>query len=228
MIYYLTLMTSLPRHGRQFKVKQTPISRMQLVKRLKLLPEPENKYLDQLIDLVWNSWFSLELPLSETMKQAKPLLALNNPFINEIISWFFDIRSLFVALRLRKTHTSPPLSPKDYWHTRWSRRLITNWDQPDFNLIHVYPWIVDVNTKMSNNKTDEVEDILLMQIWNHLNVIEVRHFFDFEALIIYVLRWNIVNYWSQFNEKKARQHIVALSDKIITDSSFKIKDKYHD
>ncbi len=215
-------MTSLPRHDRQFKVKQTPISRIQLAKRLKLLPEPEQTYLEQLVNVVWDSWFSLDLPLSETLKRAKPLLALNNPFINDIIYWFFDIRSLFVALRLHKTQAQPPSKPQDYWHTRFSKRLIANWSQADFGLKHVYPWLSDVIEKISNNEPDDVEDILLTQVWHHLNAIETRHFFDFEALIIYVIRWNVVNHWSQFNETKAHQRIIALSNQIISESSFVI------
>jgi hypothetical protein len=219
MTYYFTLITSLPRHDRQFKVKQTPLSRIQLEKRLKLLTQAEQHCLNDLVHLVWTSWFALDLPISVTLTKMKTLLALRNPFMDDIVHWFLDIRSLFVALRLRKVQSSPPTNPQDYWYTRWSMRLLTNWDKPDFGLRYVYPWLMDVNTKFSNNDTDDVEDILLTQIWHHLNVIEAKHYFDFEALMIYLLRWNIVNYWSQFNKAKARQRIMALSDQMMAESA---------
>lgn len=224
MTYYYTLMTSLPRHSRQFKVKQTPISRIQLEKRLKLLTAAERTVLNNLIDVVWNSWFSPHSSISETIAKAKPLFALHNDFIDAIIYWFFDVRSLFVALRLRKIQQSLPSNPQDYWHTRWSLRLIANWNQPDFGLKYIYPWLANILIKMKNAETDEVEDLLLSQIWKHFNTIETGHVFDFEALIIYVLRWNVVNYWSQFNETTARERIITLSLQTLADKQ-KIKER---
>jgi hypothetical protein len=221
--YYYMLITSLPRHSRQYKIKQTPISRIQLEKRLKLLTESERNILKNLINCLWDSWFDPKLPFQVTITKSKMLLALNIPFINELIHWFFDIRSVFVALRLRKTESKPPANPQACWSTQWNTRLIKNWDMPDFGLKSIYPWLTVVSSKLSSqdrapSKGDTgqafVEDSLLTLIWKHLDSIEARHFYDFEALIIYLMRWNIVNYWSQFNEKIASDRIRELADTV--------------
>ncbi len=216
--YYYMLITSLPRHSRQYKIKQTPISRIQLEKRLKLLTESERNILNNLINCLWDSWFDPKLSFQATMTKSKTLLALNMPFINELIHWFFDIRSLFVALRLRKTESQPPTNPQEYWSSQWNTRLIKNWDRPDFGLKSLYPWLLAVSSIRDITGQAFVEDTLLTLIWKHLDSIEARHFYDFEALIIYLMRWNIVNYWSQFNEKIASDRIHELADKILAES----------
>lgn len=215
MTSYYTLITSLPRHSKHYKIKQTPISRIQLEKRLKILPEQKRLLLTNLTYCIWDSWFNPKLPLAKTKLNSKNLLALNIPFINELIQWFFDVRSVFVALRLRKVQQTPPINPQDFWSTRWNIRLISNWNVHDFGLKYVYPWLPEVSSKMSANETDDVEDIILNVLWKHLDNIESRHFYDFEAIVIYILRWHIVNYWSQFNEKTAYDRIRKLSNKIL-------------
>lgn len=217
MTYYYTLMTSLPHHDRHFKVKQTPLSYLQLEKRLKLLTEAEQVRLHNIIFLLWDSWFLLTLPLSEITQRAKPLLALNDLFITDIINWFFDIRSLFVALRLRQIQKNPPHYPQEYWQTSWNRSLIKHWNQADFNLGRTYPWLLNVNDKLAKDEINEVENILLTIIWKHLEVIEVGHYFDFAALILYLLRWKMIDYWSRFNEESALERMINITDDIARD-----------
>lgn len=212
--YYL-LITSLPRHHRQYKMKETPISRIQLEKRLKLLTHDEQHILFTLINCLWNSWFNLKLPFRATIEQRTALLKLQNPFINDIIKWFFDIRSIFTALRLRQIQRVAPDNPQDYWSTSLTTKLIKNWDKPDFGLKYTYPWLAEVNAKITTNDTAFIEDTLLTVIWKHLEKMEDRHFFDFEALIIYLLRWNIVHYWSQLDEKLAAKRIQKMTDQIL-------------
>lgn len=37
------------------------------------------------------------------------------------------------------------------------------------------------------------------------------HYFDFEALLVYLLRWDIIDYWSKFNKEKVLTCIDELS-----------------
>lgn len=207
MSFYYTLITSLPRHGRQFKVKETPISKIQLEKRLSLLSDSDNKILNDIVSVVWDSWFSLYQIINETNAAADKLLLLKNAFITQIIRWYFDVRSILVALRLRKLQQTAPTNSQDFWLTRWNKRLINNWHEPDFGLKYSYSWLQDFVQKFQKDDTAGLEEILMTQLWKHLDNIETRHYFDFEAIIIYMLRWKIVNYWSQFNEVVAIEKI---------------------
>lgn len=214
MMYY-TLITSLPRHERNFKVSVTPVSRIQLEKRLKFLPEDERRILYDLESLMWTSWYSPEMPFSETQILAKKLLAYDNPFVNDIVNWYCDIRSLFAALRLRRNAQSPPANKQDYWLGRLSLRLINNWNDPEFGLRFVYPWLPEVNRQIAGDEVSALEEILISQLWKHLGVLEGGHYFDFEAVLIYVLRWDIVNYWAQFSEKEAVVRMNELAERAL-------------
>lgn len=217
MTAYYTLLTSLPKHGRQFKIKEPIISRIQLENRLTLLPEKEKNILFEIENVVWSSWIYQSLSFNETDIRAKKLFTLGNVFLNEMIEWYFNIRSILAALRLRNKQFSPPT--EKFMHGPLNRRLINGWDKLDFGLEHLYPWILGVNQKIADNDIAGIENIVLFQLWRHLAIIEDRHYFDFEALIIYILRWNIVNYWSQFNETIAMQRISELADRLLNETT---------
>lgn len=193
------------------------ISELRLKKRLKLLPDSERNILITLTDAVWDSWFDLEMPFSETQNKAKIIQDLKNPFMNNLLEWFFDIRSILVALRLRKHKSKPPEIPSEYWITRFGSKLISHWQHPDFGLKSIYPWVPNLSAQMENSNIDIVEELLLSLIWKHLDNIEDRHYFDFEALIIYLLRWKVINYWSRFNKKVTEKHILKFVDTLLSE-----------
>lgn len=191
--------SALPRMTASFKVEAPPISRIQLEKRLKLLPTETLNLLYALELLVWQSWFMPQKPFSSTKENYLNLLKIKSPFIHKTVHWFMDLRSLFSALRLRKAVKSPPANPQDYWLSHWNHQLIQHWDEPDFGLKSVYPWLPKVASNLDKEDTTAVEEFLLCHIWSYLSIIELGHYFDFEALIIYLLRWNLIDYWSNFN-----------------------------
>lgn len=215
MTYYYMLMASLPRHGRQYKSKEELISKLKLEKRLALLKEPDRLFLNEIIFSLWESWFDPKLPFSETLKRAKPALESKDRFIKELMIWFFNVRSIFAALRLRKQGGKPPLELQQYWQSSWDAKMIKNWDKPDFGLNAVFPWLKDTTSKLDNQESAALEDLFLSLLWKHLDLIEDRHYFDFEAVILYLLRWNIVNYWSKFSEQKGQERIQTISEKTI-------------
>jgi hypothetical protein len=224
MTAYYSLIASLPHLGLQYKIKQPPISERQLVKRLNLLNETDKLLLDNVIEVVWLSWFKPEVSFKQTLAKSQSILELNNPFLNELINWFFDIRSIFVALQLRQSETKIPDKTSDFWKTRWSKKMQNAWQKPDLGLKYVFPWIVPVNTAFLKGDMVAVEEIFLSLIWKQLEKLEAGHYFDLEALLIYLLRWHIVNYWSQFNEKIALDRIQKYSDDLLNSYQSQIKE----
>ncbi|CDZ78968.1 hypothetical protein BN59_03283 [Legionella massiliensis] len=195
--------SALPRMPASFKVEAPPISRIQLEKRLKLLPA-ENLALAYALEyLLWQSWFMPQKSFSSTKEAYIKLLKTDSPFIHKTVHWFMDLRSLFAALRLRKEKKAPPANPQECWLSHWNHQLIQHWDEPDFGLKGVYPWLSKVASDLEKEDTSAVEEFLLDYIWHYLSIIELRHYFDFEALMIYLLRWNLIHYWSKFNSNLA-------------------------
>ena len=219
MTAYYMLMASLPRHDRQYKVNDTPLSQLQLDKRIKLMPEEERTIARTIVNLVWLSAFSREMPFANTLKEARILLALPNPFIHELVEWHMDLRSLLTALRWRHREQTPPERTCDYWYTRFNAHLLKHWQEADFGLKHALPWFPELARQFDSGDTASMENTLLNILWKHLDLIEARHYFDLEAVIIYLLRWQVVNYWSKFNETAVLTRINVLAQQIVKESA---------
>lgn len=211
MTSYYTLMTSLPRLPGNFKVSQAPISQLQLMKRAKLVPEYDKDIVKLLINLTWRDWFNTENEVN-TRKTITKLDELHNPFIKSLLTYYFDIRSILAALRLRRDNTDSTGQKQTVLLTHWQLRMTAHWSEPDFGLGVVYPWLKEVVAKQSSNEPQLIDEIIISQLWRHLQSIETLHYFDLEALIIYMLRWQIINYWCQFDGEKAFTDIDALAN----------------
>lgn len=206
--------SSLPRMDASFKISEPPISRLQLEKRLKLLPEETASLLFAIELLAWTSWFMPKQSVIETRKLYISTLETKSDFISNITNWYLDLRSVLAAIRMRNEKKDPPHDPQNYWITRWEHQLIQKWNEPDFGLKSVYPWVPKITACIEKNDSASVEEFLLAHIWNYLSKMEAGHYFDFEAITVYLLRWNIVNYWSKFNKTKVLECIDVLCDSL--------------
>ncbi|MFC3909123.1 DUF2764 family protein [Legionella dresdenensis] len=212
---YYTVVCSLPRMNTQFQIQETPISRLQLEKRLKLLPEEQYTLALTVESLVWTSWFKPQQSVAELRPAFQRVMDTQSVFLGDTLLWFFDLRSILAALRLRNEKRELPLNAQECWITRWNHKLLANWHEPDFGLQAIYPWLPKVAHDIAQKDTIAVEEFLLSYIWQHLAIVESGHYFDFEAIIIYLLRWNIIHYWSQFNKDYALKQINELAQIIL-------------
>lgn len=106
--HYYTVVSSLPHMNTNFKIQDTPISRLQLEKRLKLLPLEKYTVVFTVEYLVWTSWFMPHQPVSDLRRAFQKLMATESAFLREMLLWFFDLRSVFAALRIRNEKRSCP------------------------------------------------------------------------------------------------------------------------
>ncbi|MCW8445525.1 DUF2764 domain-containing protein [Fluoribacter gormanii] len=215
-VQYYTVVCSLPRMNRYFHIQETPISRLQLEKRLKLLPTDKFTLAFTVESLAWTSWFAPHQSMSDLRGAFQNLIDTESVFIRDILIWFFDLRSIIAALRIRNETKEPPENPQEYWITRWNHKLFRNWGEPDFGLKSIYPWLPKVAADVAKKNTVAVEEFLLSYIWKYLSILETGHYFDFEAIIIYLLRWNIIHYWSQFNKDNALTYLNELSTLLLS------------
>lgn len=210
---FYTVMSSLPHLGASFKIAEPPILRLQLEKRLKLLPEEPQGLLYAIELLLWRSWFMPKYTVAETHLLYVHVLKAKSPFIDELAHWYLDVRSIIAAMRMRNVNKDLETDPKKIWISpRCEHHLIRHWDAPDFGLKALYPWMIQINSFLTNNDSVAVEELLLTSIWQHLSRIEAEHFFDFEALVIYILRWNIMDYWSHYSQAEVAGRLDALCD----------------
>jgi len=200
---YAMLLSSLPLHpANLFAAKQLPVSRIQLDKRLAWLDADDARHLEQIEMLVHWSKIS-DQPDDLLFKHARTELdAIDSAFLKEIVLWRLELRTLMSALRRRHSGETSAPTPAFRGFGKWPALIIRHWQEKDFGIGHLQPWLPKASDLIEQNKTYELEKMLLNRVWQHYSRIGCYHYFDFPAVVIYVLRWDIINRWSSYNKEQ--------------------------
>ena len=204
---YVTLIASLPPHlPNLFATKQTPISRIKLDERLQMLEPDDANDLAVIDNLV--HWDRMTIDTTDTEMLERGLQAkvqLENGFIKEIIRWRLEERTFVAALRRRHLGRSVPSSGEKWGFGRWMQQIETHWNEPAFGLGQQFPWLPEADSLLQEDNYLGLERLLLGLVWDHYGRVVGGHYFDFEALVVYVLRWNVIDRWSRYDNSKAEK-----------------------
>ncbi|KRT54816.1 DUF2764 family protein [endosymbiont of Ridgeia piscesae] len=213
---YITLLTSLPYHGELFGEQQTPISRIQLESRLRLLEPEDAVTLDAIEQLIRWANHSLDEDDAAVAAQTQRLLEGEIcSWLQQLIAYRMEIRTLMAALRRRRRGEGPPERPSGWGVGRWQRRIHANWSEPGFRLEGVFPWVLEANRLMQEEDHLGLERLLLGVTWRALERFGEGHYFDFEAVVVYVLRWGIIDRWSRYHGKAAVARFESLVEQAL-------------
>jgi hypothetical protein len=201
---YAMLISSLPYHGSLFGAKRAPLSRIRLRQRQRLLDETDFACLRVVADLLEWSRHGMERRDEDIIARAKTELPkLDNAFARELIVWRLELRTVVAALRRRHRGQAAP-SGNDRWgYGRWLAHIRRHWSEPQFRLERVYPWLPEARTLLEAGDTLALERLLLNAVWEHLDRLADGHDFDFEAVLIYSLRWDLVARWTAYRGDEA-------------------------
>jgi hypothetical protein len=208
---YTTLITSLPHHGPLFAAKQTPLSRIQLETRLQMLDAEDMVLLQEIEKLL--HWWNHPMGRSddEIAVLARQFMStLKDEWLYDIVLWRLELRTAVAALRRRSLGQNAPASLQNWGVGRWLDKIQRYWSEPGFRLEGVFPWILEANQMLNDQDTMSFERLLLGLEWNRLGRAGEGHYFDFIAVVIYVLRWNIIASWTRNEGQKAVKRFHAL------------------
>ena len=198
-----TLLTSLPHIDSLFNSKITPISRIQLDRRLSMLSVADRDTLVKVEQLVHWSHLGEEVKESYLINLAERLLQqLASPDLKELVTWRLDVRTIVAALRRKAAGMPAPTTPRWSYGSRYAY-IRRNWNLPNLGLQNAFPWIPLVVECLAKKDYLTLEKTVMEAVWNKLNELGVRHSFDFEAVVIYLLRWNLVARWTAYNGDEA-------------------------
>ena len=210
---YTMLMASLPHHGSLFAAKRPPLNRVKLEGRLRIL-KPEDR---DTLDLVVNAllWFALPLGLKEAKIVARgreAMARIENETLRQVILDRLEIRTCVAALRRRHSGQTSSPTGRNWGYGRWLNHIERNWSDPSFRLDGVFPWLREADRLMRDGDTLGLERLLFEIVWKNLGRYAAKHEFDFEAVVIYVLRWNVIARWTLYNGEAASQRFAELVD----------------
>ena len=215
---YTMLITSLPQHKTDlFDEHQLPISRIQLNKRLSLLGEQHTIELAKIESLL--HWSHIKQPFAPLfVEQALASIgSINNLFIKNIIIWRLKLRVILAALRMRHLGQKEPPGKKIFGFDYGYFMMHKHWHQPDLGLAKQLPWLEQANQLLIDQKNLDLEKLLFGVVWDHYHQQSFGHYFNFEAVIIYVLRWDLVFRWTNYNQAQALERFDKLLSKTLED-----------
>lgn len=208
---YTMLVSSLPAHAPLFSAKLTPLSRIRLEQRLRMLT-PEDAAQLELVEsaLDWGRISDAENDGDVYALSRSILQSLRTRFLREIVRDRLELRTLVAALRRRRLGAPPP-DPQERWgFGRWRAHIRRNWKDPTFQLERVFPWVSEANHLLQEGHWVELERLLLGYVWADLGRRSEGHYFDVEAVVIYVLRWSLVARWTGYEAQVAGERFREL------------------
>lgn len=190
---YYTLIGSLPALPPHFEeAERVPISTLCLVDRLKMLEPRDAEVIEQMSDfLVWE-----RQPLERSDDNVREhydefMVTVNDRFARELIQYAMTNRTIIRALRCRRLGLDPPdgIPPL-------SAQITRNWNHPDFQLGAQFPWVGEADALLRGDNPFELERRKLAILWKHVRRLADQFHFTFEAVVLYLMRWEIVYRWT--------------------------------
>jgi len=210
---YAMLMASLAPHPLSlWDLKNKPVSRIHLERRLGLLTDADRQQLAQIESIL--HWSKMDNEHSSdaiiAAEAERVIQSIDIPLLRNVITWRMELRTIITAIRRRKLGMDAPAKNEPWGYGEVVAFIRNNWQVNDFSLSHRFAWVKQANTLFETDQSVELEKLLLNLSWQHYERMGRTHYFDFEAVVIYVLRWNIINRWSQCNEEVAMRQFDIL------------------
>lgn len=208
---YIMLMASLPRPGPLFAEKQTPLSRLRLDRRLRALT-PQDAALLRAVEqaLEWRL-MGVDATDAEVIACAERALAMtDSEALRSLIKSRMEIRTCLSALRRRAAGEDPPPAGAPWGYGRWRARMVQHWRSPGFGVERMFPWLKEADRLLREGDVYGLERLVLEVVYRDLSRRGGLHQFDIEAVVIYVLKWSVIDRWSRYNAEAASRRFADL------------------
>ena len=196
---------TLERHFEE--AERVPISRLKLEERLKMLQPTDASVIEEMGDfLVWERQ-PLERTDEDVVRHYDQFMeTVVNRFARDLITQAMTVRSIIAGLRCRRLKLDPPHGVAPI-----AAHIARNWNHPDFRLGMRFPWIAEVDAKLNGDSPFDLERKKLDIAWLHVKRLSDQHHFTFEAVVLYLIRWELVYRWTQRDAKTGLEKFERLA-----------------
>lgn len=203
---YYTLVASLPHLPKSFDVEYPPISRRALQARLVMLREDDAATLRQLQDFLEWERQPADRTDGEVVAEYRRIRSeVRNELVMRLIDHRLGVRTIVSAIRRRRMALGPPpgVGPLA---TIIRRRF----EQPQFGLERAHPWIEGFERCLLTGDAVGGERLLYEQTWQHWWRLAAGYTFSFEAVLLYLARWTILERWTTRDAEAGRRRFETL------------------
>lgn len=198
---YYMLVSSLPQLPSGFDSGRLPISWPALRDRLRML-EPSDSEVTRQVGLyfLWD-----RQPLDRTDDEViDRYLALmrntSNHLVRHLVRSRTEMRLIISCIRCRAAGDGPPK-----WIDRIADResplaqVRKHWFEPNFHLGVHHRWVEVFRKHLEAGEMREAQRAVFDERWKDWTRIAQRYTFSFEAIIAYLVRWEIIDRWTSQN-----------------------------
>jgi hypothetical protein len=178
-----------------------------LQNRLRMLEHSDAAEMHRILaTLRWSRQFEEPNDSAVVQRYTTLLQALQNPLAREVLSAAMDARMIMVALRRRRRGLGPP----DIGIGAYTQHIRRHFNQPDLGLGHLFPRINEYQQLLEQGDVLNLNRRLLQATWMYLKRQADNYFFSFEAVVLYVARWSLIQQWQDLDAERGRPIFEAL------------------
>jgi Protein of unknown function (DUF2764) len=209
---YPMLVASLPALPPRFEAERLPITLERLSTRLRMLEEEDAEEIDRLLNILAWSRQVVESSDEAVVKRYGDLTAqVTNPLVRDVIGADMDVRMILSALRRRRLGLGAPA----VGYGQWFGHIRRHFNQPDFGLGAVFPWILSFAQLFERDDVLSLFRRILEETWAYARK-RMQDFdpFSFEAIVLYIARWDVIRHWQQLKAERGR----AVFETLVTEA----------
>ncbi|MCX5512970.1 hypothetical protein C3941_02205 [Kaistia algarum] len=209
---YVMLMASLP-SIRLLGEKALPINPARLAERMKMLEPADRDELFAIASILsWNRIDTGDDDAAYVTRAERILAAIRSPTLREASLERLEIRTLIAALRRRHAGEEAPASTSAWGIGRHVDLIRRSWALPDLGMARFFPWVAQAREKLESGDSAGLERLILDVTWQAAGRHEFGHEFDFEAVVFYLMRWQLADRWARYDADAAAVRFAELLD----------------
>ncbi len=211
-IEYVQLVASLPALGPILAAKTAPINRVRLQARLQRMLRPEHRAEIQAAASIldWSCQAMLTTDADIVSHARKIIPTLKSESLRLLVHEQLEQRTVLAALRRRHAGQDAPAAGEIWGYGRYVDRIRAKWREADFGLGRSLKWLLPAKDKLDKADAAGLERILLEAAWRQADRLARAHDFDFEAVALYVVRWDLLDRWTRYDAEAAAARFDAL------------------
>ncbi|WP_182864717.1 DUF2764 family protein [Rhodopirellula sp. JC639] len=213
---YYDLITSLPYLQHFERADRLPITPLRLEQRLRRLRPKHADQLNRARQIVrWRPERLTGQSDRETIESFSQLLEseLNEP-LRDYVQFRLTQLTLLAALRRKHDGRGFPDDPNAFGNSRLAYTIRRNWELPFFGLKYCYPWLPPATEKLSAGDAIGLERLMMDLHWQWLTRRSELSMFEIDAVVAFVLKWDMLRAWINGDPVKAKVRFTQLIDKV--------------
>ena len=208
---YYTLLASLPPLPRFDRAERLPITRERLGQRSGMLTPEDVALFEHAAEfLSWQRQSATRTDAEMVAKFHKMDQHISHPTLRSFFAFPINQRTVMAALRRRHRGFAAPSAGQAWGVGSYVRHIENNWDDPNFKLSAVFPWIPQARSHLKAGETLALQRLLMNGLWNHADRSVEAYDFGFRAVLSYIIKWDILDRWLSYSVEEAKKRFEEL------------------